>query len=461
MNGFIRLTLYFVFFLLCQTGHAGKSFSYDTEIKKLLPTVHEDLNIGVVIANPQTGKILYQKNADRNFLPASTLKLLTAYSALKLLSPQYKFQTSVLTDLNQLRDGVLQSDVVIKFDGDPTLTIDDLDNLIRELKAKGVNKINGKIMLLNNHNNDPWAQGMAYDDLKFCYAAPIGSIIVDENCFVVDLYPQQHTIQFVYPKPFFSDFDKVAIKIGNKENVELVAHENNNYELFGEINSPLHLNIAVQNQYLYAKKIIQFLLHKNNIENASPIRPTMHARTYNTVITHRSEDLAKIIFQMLKDSNNCMANAVFKKLSSINNDVEDSWTQSAEQVKTLLGAIAPVRNLKIYDGSGVSRYDLITPTVLIKLLNASYKDEMLRNNLLPALPISGTDGTLLPRMQNIKGRVMAKTGTQTGISSLAGFIKTKRNHLLSFVLMINNGISEHKTYRDLEDKICLMIYEKG
>lgn len=463
MSGFIRSVFFgIVTFFFCQISFAVNQCCYEVCINKLLRKNKEDLNIGIVISDPKTGRIIYQKNPNHYFVPASSLKLLTAYTALKRLSPDYHFQTSLLTDLTKLNNGILDDNLVVKFDGDPTLTSNDLEQLFQDLKNKGVNRINGKIIVQETPDDaQPWPQGISHDDLKFCYAAPISSIIIDENCVAMNVVPHDQHIELEHNQPLFVDVDKMSLEIGDKDEVELFANENNNYHLLGKIKSPLHLNIAIQNNHLYAKKFIYYLLQKNNILHSKAIEFSQESYGSNEAVSHQSQDLAAIIRYMLKESNNCVANAVFKKLASTTSEQKASWLQAVDIVKKDNDALLQNRDIKIYEGAGISRYDLITPKHLIKILHAIYGDNRLRDYFLTALPISGVDGTLKDRMQNLKGKVIAKTGSFTGISALTGYIKTKQNRVLAFAIMINNGISDNKDYKDLEDKLCKIIYDIG
>jgi D-alanyl-D-alanine carboxypeptidase/D-alanyl-D-alanine-endopeptidase (penicillin-binding protein 4) len=115
-------------------------------------------------------------------------------------------------------------------------------------------------------------------------------------------------------------------------------------------------------------------------------------------------------------------------------------------------------NYKFADGSGLSLYNYVSPELLVMLLRYAYRTPEIYSNLYPALPIAGIDGTLERRMKGLytKGNVRAKTGTLTGISSLAGYCRAANNHLLAFCI-INQGVLKNADGRGFQDRVCTAL----
>ena len=113
---------------------------------------------------------------------------------------------------------------------------------------------------------------------------------------------------------------------------------------------------------------------------------------------------------------------------------------------------------KFADGSGLSLYNYVTPELLVHLLRYAYRNTDIITSLYPALPIAGEDGTLKKRMKgpSTHNNVHAKTGTLTGISSLAGYCRTANNHFLAFCI-INQGVLRVSDGRAFQDKICTAL----
>ena len=117
---FLLLVVSFVLFNA--PSQAVTKSQLNSAINRILQSTGEDLNVGIIIANPSNGKILYAHNPDRLFTPASNMKLFTAYAALNSLPAQSPFQTAIYVDSSHLINGELQGNVYLQFSGDPSFT---------------------------------------------------------------------------------------------------------------------------------------------------------------------------------------------------------------------------------------------------------------------------------------------------------------------------------------------------
>jgi D-alanyl-D-alanine carboxypeptidase/D-alanyl-D-alanine-endopeptidase (penicillin-binding protein 4) len=116
---------------------------------------------------------------------------------------------------------------------------------------------------------------------------------------------------------------------------------------------------------------------------------------------------------------------------------------------------------KFADGSGLSLYNYVTAELMVGLLRYAWQKQDIYTRLLASLPIAGVDGTLEKRMQNTvaQGNVRAKTGTLTGISSLAGYCTASNGHRLAFCI-INQGIMRMADGRGFQDRVCRALCER-
>jgi D-alanyl-D-alanine carboxypeptidase/D-alanyl-D-alanine-endopeptidase (penicillin-binding protein 4) len=113
----------------------------------------------------------------------------------------------------------------------------------------------------------------------------------------------------------------------------------------------------------------------------------------------------------------------------------------------------------VADGSGVSRYNLVTPRDIVRILEriSDRKNDFRR--FLSALPMAGVDGSLSTRMKGTPamGNLMAKTGTLRGVSSLSGYVTTADGEILAFSLLMQNYLSGPKDYRRVQDAIGVYL----
>ena len=167
-------------------------------------------------------------------------------------------------------------------------------------------------------------------------------------------------------------------------------------------------------------------------------------------------DLDLLLEKMMKESNNIYAECLFYQTAATTGKKGGGHKEVAARTEELLQRIGlqPDR-YKIADGSGLSLYNYASAEMLVALLGYAWRTERIREHLLPSLPIAGYDGTLKNRMigTTAEGNVKAKTGTVTGISSLAGYLTAANGHILAFAI-INQGVSSTALGRAFQDKIC-------
>ena len=176
-------------------------------------------------------------------------------------------------------------------------------------------------------------------------------------------------------------------------------------------------------------------------------------------ICSRSHTLREILLPMMKESDNLYAESVFFQIAA-SQGVRPAKAAHARQLIKKELAKAGVHDVpyRIADGSGLSLYNYVTPELMVRLLVYAYRSTKLFMQIYPSLPISGQDGTLKKRMLKTpaEGRVRAKTGTLSGISSLAGYLLTANNHTLAFCI-INQGVMKNAEGRGLQDKVCVAL----
>jgi D-alanyl-D-alanine carboxypeptidase/D-alanyl-D-alanine-endopeptidase (penicillin-binding protein 4) len=177
------------------------------------------------------------------------------------------------------------------------------------------------------------------------------------------------------------------------------------------------------------------------------------------VVGSRFHAMDQILTRMLKESDNLYAESMFYQVAASGGIKHASAANARTHIKKLISKIGlNPDNYKIADGSGLSLYNYVSPELLVRLLRYAYRNSEIYSSLYPALPIAGEDGTLSKRMKGkyTAGNVRAKTGTLTGVSSLAGYCRTANNHLLAFCI-INQGVMKNADGKAFQDKICTAL----
>ena len=165
----------------------------------------------------------------------------------------------------------------------------------------------------------------------------------------------------------------------------------------------------------------------------------------------RSHQLVDVLEPMMKNSDNLYAESMFYQLGAVAGAHPAKASHARQQVKKTLSRAGVTGQYKIADGSGLSLYNYVTPELLAKLLIYAYR----KSSIIRDLYVSLEDGTLKKRMKDGPAHinVRAKTGTVTGVSSLAGYAVAANNHMLVFSI-INQGIMKADDGRNFQDKVC-------
>ena len=173
------------------------------------------------------------------------------------------------------------------------------------------------------------------------------------------------------------------------------------------------------------------------------------------LLCSRSHQLVDVLEPMMKNSDNLYAESMFYQLGAATGASPAKASHGRQMILKTLKNAGVTGQYKIADGSGLSLYNYVTPELLAKLLIYAYRKSGIIRYLYVSLPIAGEDGTLKKRMKDSPAHlnVRAKTGTVTGVSSLAGYALASNNHMLVFCI-INQGIMKADDGRNFQDKVC-------
>lgn len=172
-----------------------------------------------------------------------------------------------------------------------------------------------------------------------------------------------------------------------------------------------------------------------------------------------SRSIDEVLRPMMKKSENIYAESVFYQIAAAGGQKGASRKMAQEkinQLETQLGL--PADQYTAADGSGLSPYNYATPELLVALLNYAHSQPAIFQHLYPTLPVAAVDGTLERRMVQTPaaGNVRAKTGTVTGVSSLAGYLTAANGHLISFSIM-NQGVPQASLGREFQNQVCIFL----
>ena len=175
-----------------------------------------------------------------------------------------------------------------------------------------------------------------------------------------------------------------------------------------------------------------------------------------TEIYRYNSSIDKVLLRMMKQSDNLYAESMFYQVAKGNSPRTATASDASGAGKRLAMRLGldPI-NYTIADGSGLSLYNYVSAEMIVALLRHAYQNREIYDHLYPSLPIAGVDGTLEKRMTKGKafGNVHAKTGTVSGVSTLAGYCQASNGHTLCFAIL-NQGLIKASDGREYQDRIC-------
>lgn len=177
------------------------------------------------------------------------------------------------------------------------------------------------------------------------------------------------------------------------------------------------------------------------------------------ILCTRFHSLDEILMTMMKYSNNLYAESMFYQLAAFGMNTPATANNAVSHINNLIRKLGlNPSSYKIADGSGLSLYNYVTPELEVRLLRYAYHTPTIYTHLYEALPIAAVDGTLKKRMMGTfaADNVHAKTGTVTGISSLAGYCTAANGHQLCFCI-INQGVLNSQNGRNFQDRVCMAL----
>ena len=175
-----------------------------------------------------------------------------------------------------------------------------------------------------------------------------------------------------------------------------------------------------------------------------------------TEVCRYRTSIDNVLTRMMKESDNLYAESMFYQIAKANSQQPGKASDASGAVKRLLYRLGldPV-NYTIADGSGLSLYNYVSAEMIVRLLRHAYDTRDIYDHLYPALPVAGVDGTLSSRMKGgaCRGNVHAKTGTVSGVSTLAGYCRAANGHDLCFAIL-NQGVLKASDGRAFQDRVC-------
>jgi len=484
-----RFLLYFISFLLltaCVTRTIVKEPQVSSleKLQNQLQLLVDDPNlssaqVGIYIEDLSNGEVIFQKNQYKRFVPASNMKLYTTASALARLGKDYTLKTEFWHD-GVIRNNVLEGNLIIRGMGDPAISgrfFDDnilalFDSWKDSLQKKGIHRIQGDIIGDESYfEGRKLGNGWNWDDETYWYSAQINALSFNDNCVDLTITPGDTIGSLLKiqmnPQSDYSQINNTALTVHSDSgsNISILRERAQNIiSIAGKLSASadtIRTSITVEDPAKYFLDHFKAVLDTSGIDFIGNCLVENSGADYTKrtkLYTHHSPPMHELIRVVNKGSHNFYADQIFKMLGA-EFAGKGTWGNGSEAVKGWLSSIGTaVDELSIFDGSGLSRMNLLTPVATANLLRYMYHHTDFES-FYNSLPIAGIDGTIKSRMRDTaaEGNVRAKTGYVRHARSLSGYVHDSKNRPYLFVMMVNHYSVPTRYINTMQDRICVLL----
>jgi D-alanyl-D-alanine carboxypeptidase/D-alanyl-D-alanine-endopeptidase (penicillin-binding protein 4) len=472
---------------------------------------------GIEAVDLDTGETLYTRNADKLFTPASNTKLFTTSAALALVGPDYRFRTTVETTGTLDRYGRLSGDVIIVGRGDPTLSGGVLaynprsdrgsvrghvlEQLADQLQQRGVKFVDGDVVGDDSYFAfERYGDGWSQEDMRYEWGAPVSALTINDNVIYLTVLPGDRPGEKAFinvtPLPDYYRLDNriMTTPADTGPRTVTIGREpgSNTLTLWG--NMPLddpgfRETLAIEDPALFTAQLFRSLLEQRGIvvygrtrtkhlelANLSTFSVTARASAgggdipgnFRPAITglvladFKSQPLMNDLRVINKVSQNLHAELLLRLLGR-EKGTAGTIEAGSEVVRSFLSQ-ADIRSDEyvFYDGSGMSRQNLVTPHAIVKLLVFDHKQPW-GPEFEDTLPVAGVDGSLAERFKGTvaQGRIHAKTGSLRNVNALSGYATTLSGERIALSIMVNNHNLSNRVALQTIDQIATLLVEEA
>lgn len=463
----LTLSLLFIPIVLWGQNTSAKSLSsrLDTLIKYQLPA---GSNVGISVYDLTTGKSLYTYQSDKLSRPASTMKLLTAVTALSRPDADNPFCTEVWYD-GVIEHDTLQGNLYVVGGFDPEFDSLMMDSLIEEVITFPFSVISGQVYGdVSMKDSLYWGHGWAWDDTPEAYQPYLSPLMFCKGAVEVTVVPgsQQGDTASISCKPassYYTMTNRTKTRTPSAGKYSLSRDwltNGNNLTVTGNVSTFRKDLVNVYDSGSFFMHAFLERLRAKGIVVPESYGFTELPADGVEQMARWETPVQKVLNQLMKESDNLNAEAMLCRIASQATGKKHVTAEDGivEIMKLIRKLGHDPKDYKIADGCGLSNYNYLSPALLVDFLKYAYSQTDVFQKLYKSLPVAGIDGTLKNRMKNTSAfrNVHAKTGSFTAINALAGYLKMKNGHEVAFAIMNQNVLSAAKA-RAFQDKVCEVI----
>lgn len=438
-------------------------------------------NAGICIYDLTAGRMLYEYQADKLSRPASTMKVMTAITALSQPGAMEPFRTELWTTGRVVGD-TLQGDLYVVGGFDPEFDEDDLKELIGDLTKRGIRVVDGDIVGdVSMKDSLYWGSGWLWDDAPAAYQPYLSPLMLNKGVLQLSIIPDKRGLSALVignPSSTYYTIENHTRSRSSAAGPLRVTRnwmENGNHiTLQGNVQTAEGRSFSLFDSgrmfmHVFVERLMEAGIHctavadstRAGIEAAYRFADLPQEGRRTKLAVHETS-LQAVLNVMLKESDNLNAEAMLCRAGRLATGGKKrvAAKDGLDAMRTLIRRVGlDPKRYSLADGCGLSHYDYLSPELLVAMLRYAYSRSDIFSPLYKALPVSGVDGTLKYRMgygTPAFRQVHAKTGSYTGINALAGYLKTADGHWVAFAILTQNVLSGRQA-RAFQDAVCLEV----
>ncbi len=420
--------------------------------------------VGFLAIDTTRSSVLYSRNADEEFMPASNFKLLVGSTALRRLGTNFAYVTTVLADAAP-SGGVLEGNLYLRGGGDSLLGATDLDAAAAAVAASGINRVTGAVITDASHDDGQrFGLGWSWDDLPYYYAPVVTALELEDGVVHVRMIPGSAvgapvTLLIEPQSSAFTIENELRTGPRGSQDTSNLVRPWNEPRTIGLVGSyPLgakesgDIEPSVPDPESYAGDVFARALAAHGVAVAGGVRSGRTPARPITLWSHDSLPMPRLLARFWYPSDNLMGELLLKELGVMRFGEPGTDAHGAIVERQYLRSIGvDPKTVSIGDGSGLSEYDRITPRDLVAILQSDWRGPD-RDAVIDALPLAGVRGTLRRAYLGTpaEGKLYAKTGSINHVRTISGFVLTRTHGAITFSLLINQWMGENRRHGALQ-----------
>ena len=407
--------------------------------------------VSIYIKETAKNRVVASYNIDRRMLPASVVKVYSAYAALLELGYDYRWETKFYYS-GSLSGGVLKGNLIVKGFGDPTLKSADIPKIVSALKSKGIKKITGNIIIDRSYFTVSKRDSSHFDkNIYSAYNAMPDALMFNQHLskFTIRSKGGKHQVNKMIPGDSYkvsNTLKSVSGSCKGKRSWPAVRVDHSNYTPVLRVSGKLSKSCPKRTYtYIITKPYKEFYsalknrLKQQGVSYRGKMRIGRVPSNAKLLYTKYSAKLEKIISVTSKKSNNLYARHLLLTLGAKIYGPPSSLSKGRNAVVHILNRYHLLDASKCYidNGCGLSRTSKITARSMARVLDHAYKGYGKR--WMNTLSIAGKDGTIKRRFRNtiVRNRAWMKTGTLNNAKNIVGYVHSRANKLYTVVILVN------------------------